>query len=240
MNHCDGDKKGYIVVFGTGKYLTVNDADNKEVQSVYGLWDWAEEWVNNDMDDAKRFIVTNRDDSQIELDSETTSATRLTLLTQIVTHTDEKFESITKSTIKWFSPQKYVDLNGGYPEEGGRHVGWYFDLPISGERVVSKTQIRDGKAFVVSSIPSSNLCTTGGSSVLNIFDACSGGQLNEFLYDTNNDHQITDNDDERARKKFDEIITVGTLIEDKLVIKSDLILDIDDETKGMYSWKLID
>jgi hypothetical protein len=32
---------GYMVVFGTGKYLGMADLDNLDTQSVYGIWDWA-------------------------------------------------------------------------------------------------------------------------------------------------------------------------------------------------------
>ncbi len=32
---------GYMVIFGTGRYLGMTDLDNVDIQSVYGIWDWA-------------------------------------------------------------------------------------------------------------------------------------------------------------------------------------------------------
>ncbi len=36
-----GNGPGYMVIFGTGKYLGEPDLTNFEVQSLYGIWDWA-------------------------------------------------------------------------------------------------------------------------------------------------------------------------------------------------------
>ncbi len=38
---------GYMVIFGTGRYLSIDDVDSIETQSIYGIWDWA----HDDMDD---------------------------------------------------------------------------------------------------------------------------------------------------------------------------------------------
>ena len=35
------DYYGYMVIFGTGRYLGMPDLDNTDTQSIYGIWDWA-------------------------------------------------------------------------------------------------------------------------------------------------------------------------------------------------------
>jgi hypothetical protein len=39
MRHMSG--LGHMVVFGTGKYLTMQDISSLDTQSLYGIWDWA-------------------------------------------------------------------------------------------------------------------------------------------------------------------------------------------------------
>jgi Tfp pilus tip-associated adhesin PilY1 len=47
MRHCVRGQDGYIVLFGTGRFLGLNDfAGASAVQSIYGIWDWGEAWEN--------------------------------------------------------------------------------------------------------------------------------------------------------------------------------------------------
>jgi len=36
------DKHGFIVCFGTGKYLGESDYNDNSVQSIYGIWDYGD------------------------------------------------------------------------------------------------------------------------------------------------------------------------------------------------------
>jgi type IV pilus assembly protein PilY1 len=44
MKHCKYGSNGYIVVFGTGRYLGAADFADLSVQTIYGIWDWADAW----------------------------------------------------------------------------------------------------------------------------------------------------------------------------------------------------
>lgn len=35
------ESPGYMVIFGTGKYMSLDDLQDKSIQSLYGIWDWA-------------------------------------------------------------------------------------------------------------------------------------------------------------------------------------------------------
>ena len=74
------------------------------------------------------------------------------------------------------------------------NVGWYYDLPLDGERVVSNVIIRSGKVILVTYIPSEEMCGTGGSSVIMEMDACTGGRLTKAQFDITGDGVIDDND----------------------------------------------
>lgn len=55
--------------------------------------------------------------------------------------------------------------------------GWYVDMPASGERINTDPAIALGALVFTSNIPSSDVCTPGGSSWLNILDYKTGGKL---------------------------------------------------------------
>ena len=45
MSHCDFNRRGNIVVFGTGRYIGMDDYTTyASVETIYGIWDWADEW----------------------------------------------------------------------------------------------------------------------------------------------------------------------------------------------------
>ncbi len=47
MRPCVAGRDGYFVLFGTGRYLGIEDfTDAGSVQTLYGIWDWAEDWEN--------------------------------------------------------------------------------------------------------------------------------------------------------------------------------------------------
>jgi type IV pilus assembly protein PilY1 len=74
------------------------------------------------------------------------------------------------------------------------NAGWYFDLPITKERMVRDLLIRSGKLIFISTIPSSTACSAGGESILHESNACTGGRLNTPQLDINNDGVIDESD----------------------------------------------
>jgi type IV pilus assembly protein PilY1 len=60
MRHPLRSRQGYLVLFGTGRYLGYDDyLDGGAVQSVYGIWDWAPEWAQP-TDKAFGYFTTDR------------------------------------------------------------------------------------------------------------------------------------------------------------------------------------
>jgi len=66
-------------------------------------------------------------------------------------------------------------------------AGWYFDLPLDGERVMGDALIRQGKAIFVPFTPSHTPCGAGGDTVVMEVDAWSGGRNRNPLFDINGD-----------------------------------------------------
>ncbi|MEF3168243.1 MAG: PQQ-binding-like beta-propeller repeat protein [Deltaproteobacteria bacterium] len=206
MKHCK--EHGYMVVFGTGKYLCDADRTDATIQSVYGIWDYGD-----DADDSEYLGSFNRADGRLS-----NQPADVTLLKQEVI--DERnymghyLRTLTDNKAHWYTvpdtaPQKTnpggsvtstdnEDNDGdGVTDEADEaiaHAGWYFDLPISGERVIKDVFIRDGKAILLTFIPNESPCSGGGQSILHEMDACSGARLDKPQFDINGDGIIDSND----------------------------------------------
>jgi type IV pilus assembly protein PilY1 len=74
------------------------------------------------------------------------------------------------------------------------NAGWYFDLPLTGERVVSDVMIRNAKAIVITFTPEEAACAIGGDSIVHEMDAASGGRLSVAQFDIDADAVIDSKD----------------------------------------------
>jgi hypothetical protein len=190
MRHCE--KHGYIVIFGTGKWL--GDADRADVttQTIFGIWDYGD-----DADD-KEYLGTFNKGGTPALSNQPDTAS---LLEQTVV--DERYSenhylrTLSDNEAAWVT-EADVDVGENLlPNPSStveNHAGWYFDLPTEGERVIRDLLIRDGKLVVLSIIPNESPCSGGGNSLLHEMDACTGGRLKAAAFDINNDGIIDGND----------------------------------------------
>jgi Tfp pilus tip-associated adhesin PilY1 len=117
------------------------------------------------------------------------------------------------------------------------HAGWYFDLPITKERVIRNFMIRDGKAIVITSVPKDSPCEAGGDSMLMEMDACSGGRLGGAQFDIADDATIDTNDlitipDPNDPTK--EILVAPTGIHYPVMMYPPKILRMPDDTETKY------
>jgi type IV pilus assembly protein PilY1 len=207
MYHCDQD--GYMVVFGTGRYLGDDDLSDTSLQALYGVWDYGD-----DADDTE-YVGTA---SGSFLSDTHLSSPPVHLLQQYVnpiTVTDYgEFRTTSDLEADWRVTTEEAgscgendgfaacDLNGiGEHADPLRHVGWVLNLDEAGERVVSDVLIRDGLIIATSYIPEGSICGTGGSSWVWSLDACSGARLSEAHFDANGDGVIDEQD----------LINIGTV-----------------------------
>ncbi len=74
------------------------------------------------------------------------------------------------------------------------HAGWYFDLPLSGEKGTVDVMLRNGNAIAISYKPDDVPCSAGGNSVIHEFSAESGARLTRPQFDINGDGVVDEND----------------------------------------------
>ncbi len=182
MFHCT-ENHGYMVLFGTGKFLGETDRSDVSKQTIYGIWDTG-------------FPLGDWNETANTL----SRITGAKLLEQ--TQVDFRFygnhylRTLSDETADWAAQ------NADGSIASGEHLGWYFDLPmdigndgtLDGERVIKDVIIRDGNLIVITFTPDSSPCTGGGTSMVMEMDACDGSRLSLPQFDINMDGVIDKND----------------------------------------------
>jgi Tfp pilus tip-associated adhesin PilY1 len=187
LNH---EQPGYIVVFGTGKYLGPLDFSNTRTQTIYGIWDYG------DAADATEYLGAFNRGSANKLSNLSTYSSLLQQTKLLDANLGgQLLRVLTQNPVYYlWETDDTAEQEGNPSTTEANHVGWYFDLPDTKERVIRDVQIRSGKAIVISSIPNTNPCAAGGASWLYEIDAYSGGRLDAAQFDINNDNLIDEND----------------------------------------------
>lgn len=72
--------------------------------------------------------------------------------------------------------------------------GWYFDLPVSGERLTGVPTLENGILAFTTIVPSVSPCDFGGKGFVNAVDFLTGGMLSIPTFDTNRNGVVAQND----------------------------------------------
>jgi len=179
IKHCDVTKNGFLVLFGTGKYLSTADADNTQYQTIYGVWDYGQ------TSDEYLGVFNRGGTNQLSNQAET-----VTLLEQTIVHWNDANFNTWLRVLSDHEPTWATDILGHLTH----NAGWYVDLPLDKERVIRNSFVRDGKLIMITSIPEDDPCAAGGDSIVHEMNACSGGRLDSAQFDANGDGIIDEND----------------------------------------------
>ncbi|MBF0257946.1 MAG: PQQ-binding-like beta-propeller repeat protein [Desulfamplus sp.] len=165
MFHCS--KPGYLVAFGTGKYLGSSDLSNTKTQTLYGIWDYGDDADNSEYLGSFQRLSTQKLSNQ----PNTVELLEQTVIYQGVIN--NKSLRVTSTNIpQW---DTVADATVGQNPDPSKDVGWYIDLPTPKERIIHDLMIRGGKVIATSIIPQTGSpCSAGGSSWLFELDACTG------------------------------------------------------------------
>lgn len=230
---------GFIVIFGTGSWMTNTDQSSSDIQSMYGVWDDLGNLPNNG--------------------SPAVSAS--TLVEQVFTNQP--------TAINNFSVRTLTNNPIQWKNTGGNQVrGWRIDLDVPpagsgsgvefpGERAVRNFQLRGGLLFVNTVIPKpTNQCSAGVGGFELGFNPITGGSGSKVIFDLNNDgvfdikdnvDQVDDDANIVTGLRFDESTpadssfignTRVTQTSDKTVRTTKTNTDLDAGT-GRQSWREI-
>ncbi len=105
---------------------------------------------------------------------------------------EQTLESFSTSTQRVMT-NNTVNYDVNNPSNGD--LGWYFDLPDTGERILIDPVVRLEQVFIATSVPSSQKCDDGGGSGwIMILDAENGGEPSQGGFDLNSDGVFDGND----------------------------------------------
>lgn len=194
---------GFLVCFGTGKFLGDNDFKDTSTQSIYGVWDYgdrvyslkAKQWGPDDDREFLGAIVRGSPDrlsnqpDQVSLLKQTQKVYSVRIGT-----IDYRFRVLSSAKPIWLTMN---DPDAGQQPNpsnaGANHAGYYFDLN-QGERVISDVMIRDGNLLAIGFTPNTDSCGYGGTSMFMELNAFTGGSAGGSLFDITGDLKINAKD----------------------------------------------
>jgi type IV pilus assembly protein PilY1 len=178
---CEAQAHGYMVFFGTGRYLGAPDRYDASQQSLYGIWDYGD-----DSDDGE-YLGRLTDRSSGRLSSGLYLVPKQVVEESAVDGTPTR--RLDSDVLAYDMAKDGEDSDGiaanndsaVREDNPARIAGWFLDFPTAGEnpeasaeRTVGDVTIRDGKIVVASYIPDSRPCGGGGRSWLYLLTACTG------------------------------------------------------------------
>jgi type IV pilus assembly protein PilY1 len=172
-------KDGYMIFFGTGKYVETGDNDptGASTQAIYGIWDkhLSTHTTFTTADLVQQFISDQRSVSFTAPDPDDDP-----IVNVVRDFTDNAVDYATK--LGW-----YVELK---PQK----VAGVTNTSNFGEKQVHNMLVRNGRIIVTSLLPSQNQCEFGGNSFTYQLDYTNGGLLSEPPFDLNGDNNFSADD----------------------------------------------
>jgi type IV pilus assembly protein PilY1 len=154
--------EGMMVLFGTGKFLEEADRNVALIKPQTFYGIWDR---NNPTDTAS---VAVSKVARADLQPQTVDAQQSVTIDSITTNV------------------RVTSQN-----DVGAKMGWYLDLPSTGEIQVTNSALRNRRVIFTSQVPSSDPCSGGGTSWLMELDYMSGARLTDPAFDLNGDDKFT-------------------------------------------------
>ncbi len=168
--------QGYMIVFGTGKYLEPTDPQGPYLaQTFYGVWD-------------------KNDGATVSV--QTTVSSRSQLLQQTIS--DVVVGANTFRVVSTGLPVWSQDTTPPTADDSPtRHMGWYMDFPASittGERSVFRPILTAGRLIFTTLVPSTQTCLFGGTSFMMVIDPATGARIGAAVLDVTANGILDNND----------------------------------------------
>lgn len=187
--------EGFIVIFGTGSFVTEQDGTSTDIQSLYGIWDRFEVSPATAASNAKSTRLVEQELTNLVVESGF-AFNRL----RVVTENEVAYapdSGGTPGVYGWyvdFDPVRpsSTDQGNPNPDSTGNAPP---DAQYPGERAVRRLVIRNGVVIVVSILPrEENTCFRAPPGNVMAFDAVTGGNPSQAVFDLNADGEVDDND----------------------------------------------
>jgi type IV pilus assembly protein PilY1 len=208
--------RGYMVLFGTGKFLHSPEDFTSGVQYMFGIWDFGDDQDNSEYLgtwNSATNTLSNLDDDIKLLEQEidgwiNTPIGLLPYLTDNKTNWVDNIECDPNSVDQNPDPDPTPVIT---TSETIPRVGWFRQLQTD-HMVNTDPLIHGGSGIYIEMNPNHEVCKSGGISTLWEVDACTGGRINHSVFDTNGDGVINSDDVDGPGIPFDEVIYPPAII----------------------------
>ncbi len=179
-------QSGYMVYFGTGKYVESIDSgtSGQPTQGFFGIWDDG----RPDAEFSTSIVSSNLLQQSILLEAE--------LFPQDTNGDGVRDASDSGMVFRLTSNNRVCWLN--CPGNADPHRGWQFDFVYKGnnrgEKQVTTPVLRNGRIIFTTLQPSADVCDRGGRSWLMELNAADGSYLYEPPFDLNGDGEFNASD----------------------------------------------
>lgn len=201
---------GMIVMFGTGKLLGNSDFSDNTTQTVYGIWDYGDrvyfpgEWGDYTNDDDREYLgsftrpqLSNQPEN-VSLMEQTSKSHAVFAAGDGETRVNISLRLMSSNQPVWNTmPDGDTSGRPNFPDLsdiGKSHAGWYYDLPLEGERIINDVQLKDGRLKVICFIPDRDRCSDKSASFFMELNAFTGGSIPAAVLDINEDGIIDKQD----------------------------------------------
>ncbi len=227
--HPDG-LGGFVIYFGTGKYLENSDKSTTGPQDFYAVWD------TNDPTNPQP--VTRNDLLQ---------QTVLEVVSVQQGGQTSQYRVTSDNDITCGDSSDHAIPCWRTPAHASGKLGWFLDLPTTSERSVSNPILRNQRILFTTLIPSTDVCSAGGTGWLMELDIRNGGRPVETqpFFDVNNDGIFNEDDavhvttfdannDGRIDNK-DTASATGRLSEVGIIPEPTVVADVPNRIEYKYS-----
>ncbi len=201
--HPDGEG-GFMVYFGTGKYLETTDTNTvgEATQSYYGIWDKDPDkdpsntnFTFSGLPEKKHLLQQEISEVDAKFDTNGDGTLDTTLKVRLATAHPIKWHNNELSTpLPAVFNCRYDPVSATPPNNPNcTHMGWFTDLKVTGsssnfgERQVSDSQLRPGRVIFTTILPSQDPCDFGGNGWLMELNSQNGGVPTFSPFDLNGD-----------------------------------------------------
>jgi Tfp pilus tip-associated adhesin PilY1 len=199
-------EQGFMVIFGTGSYVTRDDARSEDIQSIYAIWDRGESNPATAAADTRETRLVEQELTNIFDNTITPNVTRRVFLAtesveyraQDCAETDCSGDDDDAGTYGWFvdldMPRATESVTGtAVTDTAGRAPP---EAQYPGERAIRRFLIRDGNIITTTVLPALDEFSCFGTrpGAILVMSALDGGDVEEPLIDFNNDGVINAQD----------------------------------------------
>lgn len=192
-------KPGFLISFGTGSFITEEDGENTDIQSIYTIWDELGDSPPTAQSDTISLRLIQNSIENIVDDSGTEIQTR-----RVITRTDTleddvpyQSETAVPGTYGWYmhlNPERAEFTTSGAPnpDVAGNDTGPQYP----GEKAIRRFLFRDGVIITTTVLPATNETSCFGArpGSIMVMDALNGTSPTEAVIDFNRDGKIDEDD----------------------------------------------